>query len=366
MSSDLDSSFDETLKCSTSACINDQDQNRIQCGDCKRSVHYRCTMLPAYQIQLFINKRSMKFSCANCVTVQKNLVDLLKSQDVPFYILSRDKEEIHRLRKELKACENLLKIQDDNQKQLKDMIMSQAETNKAMELSIINNTKDLMQKSLILEKEKILIDLKECVRAEAKEIFTNIGQQQPSKSYADAIGKPIDFKSILQETQKEIMKVAKIEDISEERDRRLRASNLIIHGIKETDSVDYEVADKEWFNTFLKDIDTTTEVKFVGRIGQKTALKNRPLKIVLKDQGIKRSIFSKLKNLKGKENYKGVSVSEDFTAAERSVIKSWIERAKEKNENETSSKIIYRVRGSPKTGTMRLKKFSNDEQWQQI
>jgi len=55
---------------------------------------------------------------ANCVTVQKNLVDLLKSQDVPFYILSRDKEETRRLKKELKACKNLLKVQDDNQKQL--------------------------------------------------------------------------------------------------------------------------------------------------------------------------------------------------------------------------------------------------------
>jgi len=47
MSSDLDSSFDETMRCSTSACINNQDQNPIQCGDCKRYVHYRCTMLPA-------------------------------------------------------------------------------------------------------------------------------------------------------------------------------------------------------------------------------------------------------------------------------------------------------------------------------
>lgn len=365
MSSDFDSSLNETFKCSTSACIiNNEDPNYIQCSDCKRHVHYRCTMLPAYQLQVFINKRTMKFSCANCVTVQKNLVDLLKSQDVPFYILSRDKDETRRLRKELKACENLLKVQDENQNQLKDMIETQSKTNKEMELSIISNTKEHVQKSIILEKEQILINIKECMRAEAKDFLTNIGKQQQSKSYADVIGNPIDFKSILQETQKEVMKVAKVEDISEERDRRLRAANLIIHGVRETDEA--ETADNEWLNIFKKDIDTNAEVKFVGRIGQKKSSKNRPLKIVLKNQEDKRSIFSKLKNLKGKESYQGVSISEDFTVAERSVIKSWIGKAKDKNEKEGSSNIIYRVRGSPKTGTMHLKKFITGEKWQQI
>jgi len=75
------------------------------------------------------------------------------------------------------------------------------------------------------------------------------------------------------------------------------------------------------------------------------------LKIVLKEHGDKRSIFSKLKNLKGKENYQGISGSEDFTVAKRNVIKSWTERAKERNKKEGSSNIIYRVRGSPKTNS---------------
>jgi len=54
------------------------------------------------------------------------------------------------------------------------------------------------------------------------------------------------------------------------------------------------------------------------------------LEIVLKKQGYKRSIFSKLKNLKGKDSYQGISVAEDFTFVERSVIKTWIEKAEEK------------------------------------
>ena len=51
-------------------------------------------------------------------------------------------------------------------------------------------------------------------------------QVAEKKSYASVTNsQPSDFKSI--------MKMAKIEEISEERDRRSRASNIIVHGVKE-------------------------------------------------------------------------------------------------------------------------------------
>ena len=85
---------------------------------------------------------------------------------------------------------------------------------------------------------------------------------------------------------------------------------------------------------------------------------HRPLKIVLENAGDKKSIFANLKNLKGKEIYYGISISEDYTAVERSVIKSWVDKAKERNDKESqNSNVIWRVRGSPKKGTMHLKKF---------
>ena len=336
--SNLDSSLDETYRCSTSACIADQNENQLRCGECKRFVHFRCTMLPAYQIQIFINKR-MKFTCCNCVNIQNDLVHLLKSQDVPFYVLSRDKVEINRLKKELKACENILTVQGNNQRELTDTINRQMKESKEIQQSI-----------------------EECIKTEMKEIRKVMEERTSTKSYAAAVGAPaIEAQS--KEFQN-FMKVAKIEDISEERDRKSRAQNIIVHGIEENplDSSDPNQLDKEWFSSFQKDIDVKVEAKFIGRIGNRKPLNHRPLKVVLKSEEEKRKVFTKLRRLKGKQEYKNISISEDFTNAERSVIKTWIEKAKERNEQEGyESNIIFRVRGSPKRGTMRLKKFTIDQ-----
>ena len=111
--SDLNSSMESTIKCSTLECVDDNDENRLMCESCKRKIHYRCTLLPVYQIQIY-KKRTMKFTCVNCVTVSKDLQEVVGSQDVPFSIISREKAKIKRLRKVLAACENLLKIHHEN------------------------------------------------------------------------------------------------------------------------------------------------------------------------------------------------------------------------------------------------------------
>ena len=56
-----------------------------------------------------------------------------------------------------------------------------------------------------------------------------------------------------------------------------------------------------------------------------------------------------LVNLRDKKAYQRVSVTvEDFKLFERSMIKEWSHKAKERNKNEPSDyKYIWRVRGSP-------------------
>ena len=49
------SSSTELLICNSKECVDDQDKDSLTCAKCKRSIHYRCTMLPAYQIQMFVN-----------------------------------------------------------------------------------------------------------------------------------------------------------------------------------------------------------------------------------------------------------------------------------------------------------------------
>ena len=58
-----------------------------------------------------------------------------------------------------------------------------------------------------------------------------------------------------------------------------------------------------------------------------------------------------LVKLRGNPNYEGISVTKDYTLLERSVIKKWTQKAKERNLKDASdSNIIWRVRGSPASG----------------
>ena len=64
-----------------------------------------------------------------------------------------------------------------------------------------------------------------------------------------------------------------------------------------------------------------------------------------------------LKELKGQESFRGISLTDDYTITERHLIKEYSDKAKENNRNEPlNSRYIWRVRGSPKNG-LRLKKF---------
>ena len=68
-----------------------------------------------------------------------------------------------------------------------------------------------------------------------------------------------------------------------------------------------------------------------------------------------------LRNLKGIDKYKKVSITNDYTLTERKVIKEWTQKAKQQNEKEpTGSIIIWRVRGTP--DRIYLKKFDLSNQ----
>ena len=62
----------EINKCSTSKCFIDNKLNNkdtLACRKCKRAVHYACSGLPAYQIQLCLTFKARSFQCQNCVEI---------------------------------------------------------------------------------------------------------------------------------------------------------------------------------------------------------------------------------------------------------------------------------------------------------
>ena len=94
------------------------------------------------------------------------------------------------------------------------------------------------------------------------------------------------------------------------------------------------------------------------RIGKAEPGKDRPIKIIMKCVEDKENITDNLTRLKNAEQFKSISITDDYTIEERKTIKIWVENAKTVDEEEgENSFYTYKVRGSPKNG-MRLVKFT--------
>ena len=67
----------EDSHCTSQKCKADESQHFLVCANCKRSVHYRCTRLPLYQIEQFVSKKVRKYTCVNCVKISYDLYEIL-------------------------------------------------------------------------------------------------------------------------------------------------------------------------------------------------------------------------------------------------------------------------------------------------
>ena len=57
------------------------------------------------------------------------------------------------------------------------------------------------------------------------------------------------------------------------------------------------------------------------------------------------------------DKFKKLRITEDYTQEERSLIRSFVEKAKVKSQEESNNQYIWRVKGTTKTG-LRLMKFT--------
>ena len=55
-----------TLVCRASGCDKEADEFMIECFRCKHAVHFACTRLPAYQLQMFMTKGYKRYICETC------------------------------------------------------------------------------------------------------------------------------------------------------------------------------------------------------------------------------------------------------------------------------------------------------------
>ena len=232
------------------------------------------------------------------------------------------------------------------------------------------NAKDLMIANITNEKDELIASIDKTIANRiniAEEEFVKIIESKFStkwnnlKSYASAT-RLEDEESVKYTVKKQggnqntqsnermlVMKL-KNEELVEERNKKERECNIMIHGYNDL------MNDDLFLNTFMETIGVTNAIKTAFRIGRTNDIKKRPIKLICHNMESKEKIMSNLWKLKDQAEFKGISVKDDFTIAERKIIQEHLKSAKERNEMEPEgSTWIWKVRGNPRTGLM-LKK----------
>ena len=170
---------------------------------------------------------------------------------------------------------------------------------------------------------------------------------QPNIPVNHAHAQNNDFRSIVRAT--------KNEELAEEREIKLRSRNLILHGVPEpcgNVSAENKKMDEEYVVKFIDAVQVAVTFKSVSRIGRPDQEdKKRPIKIIMNSEEDKMKVLDNLRNLKDNESFKRLSVTDDYTVAERYLLKEYSLKAKEMNDKESPDcKYVWRVRGTPKNG----------------
>ncbi|XP_066911408.1 cilia- and flagella-associated protein 263-like [Clytia hemisphaerica] len=311
--------------CTPKKCIirkGTTPKDTLTCRKCHQDVHYDCSELPIYQIQICLMFKSRSFQCQSCIKISPELIERVETCK---------NTKIEGLQKEIKACENIMKVQNEEISQLKsnDVNFLTKEIKESLETKM-----SILEKKIETKIENILIEKKQ----EAKDV-----------SYAEAVSKQMNQKS------NKVEKITRCETVDKQRST---ACNLIFHGIKEH-LEDPENTTKIYDEKFIKYriLGLQLGIKYIKiintqRIGVFTEEREeegryRPIKVVLENEEDKNKVLRAITTYKGPPS--SYRATEDLTIIERLAIKELCKRAHELNGQMKDKNIQFKVRGSPRT-----------------
>ena len=238
-------------------------------------------------------------------------------------------------------------------KKLKEQIESRNKENEQVidhqPMRITEQLEKTIEEKLTRGIQSLKADLEKIIskRYEVQEKPTSSNTEQVL-DYSKAIQKT-GYQQTATENFRDIARMAKLEELEEENQKRLRQNNIVIHGKKENES-NTSGSDEEFVNALLKELCVgAVKAKFMVRIGKIENGKARPLKVTFHNENDKVKVLDNLKQLKGKSEFGGISIKEDFTISERNLVKKYVQKANGKNQSEpVDSEYVWRVRGSPK------------------
>lgn len=378
--SEIDITLGIDMKCTINACVENHETNKLQCGQCKRKVHYTCSLLPPYQLQRYLiaglGPYYSKFVCSNCVKVPDSILKEITMTDNVVSLqneITMQKEKIECYEQELAELRELVASHRIDTEKISSKKRKIADCSDSTEEAILPEDK---AKDTEGENEnKVINDLSRMFETRFAKIETKlvdlIQQNLPKLQETENsdMTSPLPYakvgkvKESINTNFRDIIIAAKNEELAEERDKKLRQHNIIVHG--RCESANNEENDQIFINDMMKDLSVgAIHPKSVLRIGKQDSGKPRPIKVAFNSNDDKTKVMTSLRYLKGKEMYTRISITDDYTLAERKMIRDFVEKAKKQNrELGEDAKSIVVVRGTPKNGLF-LKEITKEKRAQ--
>ena len=298
-------------------------------------------------------------------------IDLIKCNICSKYVCEECNEvPVSKLKQVMKKCKTIYficKACDDikydstdyevqNAANKEDCVSSTREITNTIDSKLKQFSSDILDKvtKIVVEKLNML--------GNQLQTLTNILEKvnENCKSFKDVLMENIphsnattNFKSIINESRNE--------QLVQEMERKLRATNIIIHGVQEFLPENEDINDAEFINALFKTMGIDTRPESITRLGKPDPNKSRPIKLKMKSESDKDSFMARIPNLKNAEDrFNKISVTENYTAEERETIRKKVTEARNKSETEGEGKYVWKVRGSPKNG-LRLIRFTKNQ-----
>jgi len=329
-------------ECSPQRCFFKDESSRdvaLQCRKCHRAVHYKCSRLPSYQIQLCLSFKERRYQCPNCIKVSQQVLEELElSRKDTIEINDSPKKKVNTINNNIDDNNN------KNENKLNNRNTDNNNNNNSKKQSNELNINEIIEERLTKLESKVKHMLVEACEMKKE------AQQKASyaKIAAIDINTTRDSGIELEVAEDEIEKTDKGKETKE------TSCNIIIHGVEELmdmDPKELEYEDRKYVENVIMEPmgirSRPTRIQRIGILTQDRASKERyrPLKVSLESVEVKSQFLRNLTRLKGQF----IKITEDLTKQERILVREWQDKASKKNEIEQNKTYKWRVRGSPRS-----------------
>ena len=331
-----------TYKCEFDGC-GKENIDMVRCNNCDSWVCESCNDVNVSKLKAVTDKcPTIYFLCKSCDSMIDESADQKREQIAHQLTLQKRNEECQR---------NIMKEREQTIDEL-SLKISEMESKSSQ----VQNVDKIIEKKFEVIADKLNKDLSEKLSEKMAQALEKINDKlttipekidQNYESFKDVVVRK-ENTTVPTANFKEIMTEERNEQLVQDRERKRRAMNVIIHGVPE------EGNDKSYVEDLLQRIGVTTVPESVLRLGNvpevSSSNKIRPLKIKFHSPEEKEKMMSRLSNLKRAEDkFRKISITDDYTIEERQEIKKFVDEAKRRNATEVGD-FYWRTRGCPKTG----------------